>query len=319
MAAYIIRRVLLMIPTMLAITIMTFLIMHAAPGNAFDAILNPKITDPTQIRLHLIKLNHLDDPIYVQYWIWLSNVLHGNFGNSYYYHEPVSQLLGPAMRNTAIMAILGEVFTLIIALPIGIIQSKRPYSKFDYTMSTGLFVLFSVPVYIFGLLLVYLLALQLHWFPAQNATGTGPGAGSVLDIAHHAILPAMAFALSYIAFYTRYIRSSMLEVTRKDFTRTAYAKGLHENTVFFKHMFRNGMIPVVTQFGLDIANIAGGFVILEGLFTYAGMGLLTITALLNEDYPLIMATTIIFAVFVLIGNLVADILYAVVDPRIKYN
>jgi peptide/nickel transport system permease protein len=319
MLTYIVRRVLMMIPMMLAITMFTFLVMHAAPGNAFDALLNPRVTDPDQLRLHLIHLNHLDDPLPVQYWIWLTQIVQGNFGNSFYYHQPVSQLLVPALRNTAIMAIIAEIFTLAVALPVGIFQSKRPYSKFDYTMSTGLFVLFSVPPYIFALFLIYTFALNLHWFPAQNAMGTGPGAGSLLDIVYHAILPAAAFALSYFAFYTRFVRSSMLEVSRKDFTRTAYAKGLSENKVFFKHMFRNGMIPVVTQFGLDIANIAGGFVILEGVFTYEGMGLLAINALTTEDYPLIMATTLIFAFLVLIGNLVADILYAVVDPRIKYN
>lgn len=319
MATYIVRRVLAMIPMMFAITVFTFLVMHAAPGNAFTAILNPKVTDPNELSKKLMSLNHLDKPLPVQYWIWISGILHGNFGNSYFYHEPVTQLLAPAIRNTVIMAVLAEIITLVIAIPIGILQSKKPYSRFDYTMSTGLFVLFAIPPYIFALFLVYTFAIHWQIFPAQNAEGTGPNAGSLFDTIYHAFLPALSFGLGYIAFYSRFVRSQMLEVQRKDYTRTAFAKGLAENKVFFKHMFRNGMIPVVTQFGLDLGAFVGGFVILEGLFRYEGMGLLTINALQNEDYPLIMATTLIFAAAVLIGNLVADVLYAVVDPRIKYN
>ena len=319
MGTYITRRLLGMIPMLFFITVAVFLIMHAAPGNAFNSILNPNIQDPQALIASLEKQNGLDKPLWWQYIHWVSLFVTGNWGFSFAEHQPVIDLVAPALRNTLILSITAEILTLGIGIPLGVFQSRKPYSAFDYSTSVVSFILFSVPYFIFAILLIYVFAIHLRIFPAQGAVGTGPGAGSLLDHIYHALLPAIAIALSYLAFYSRNTRGSMLEVSRKDYVRTAYAKGLSSSTVFSKHVLRNALIPLITFFGLDIGNLVGGAVILEGLFTYQGMGLLTISAVNNRDYNVIMATTIIFAIAVLLGNLLADILYAVVDPRIRYN
>lgn len=308
-----------MIPMLFAISVFVFLLMHMAPGNAFTAILDPRLKDPEQLQKALEQAAGLDRPLPWQYWHWLQQFVTGNMGNSFTLHRPVAELLGPALENTLMLAVLAEAMIIVLGIPIGIWQARKPYSAFDYASSTALFVVYSTPYYILAFFLIYFFAIELQWFPAQNAVGTGPGAGSLVDHLHHAILPALSLALSSFAVYSRFTRASMLDVGRLDYVRTAYAKGLSENRVFFKHVFRNAMIPVVTQFGFDIGNLVAGAVILEGLFSYQGMGYLFLQAVYNRDYPVIMATTLIFAVAILIGNLVADVLYAVVDPRIRYN
>jgi len=317
--SYIIRRVLGMIPMLFAISVFVFLMMHLAPGNAIESMMNPGIKDLAALKAELIKTNNLDKPLYWQYFHWLGLFVTGNFGYSFAAHQPVISLLGPAIRNTLILAVMAEVMLLLLGIPLGILQAKNPYGKFDYTMSIVGFIFYSVPYYIFALFLIYFFAIKLRIFPAQGSTGTGADAGSFIDHIVHAFLPAISIALASFTVYSRYTRGSLLDVGRKDFTRTAYAKGLNSNKVFFKHVFRNGMIPIVTQFGYDIGGLIGGAIILEGLFQYQGMGLLTITAVSNRDYNVIMVTTILIAIGVLIGNLIADILYAVVDPRVRYN
>ncbi|WP_206922426.1 ABC transporter permease [Alicyclobacillus suci] len=319
MIAYIIRRLLGMIPMLFAITVFVFLMMHLAPGNAIEAMINPRIKDIAALKQQLEIQNGLNLPLPLQYWHWLINVLHGNFGWSFGQHEEVTQLLGPAMYNTLILAVLSEILILLIGIPVGILQARSPYGKFDYTVSTASFVLFSVPYYVFAIFLIYLFAIHWHVFPAQNSVGTGPLAGTFVDHIWHAMLPAISIALTNNTVYSRYTRGSMLDVARQDYVRTARAKGIPERVVYSKHVFRNARIPIVTQLGFDLGGLLGGAVIIEGLFSYQGMGYLTITAVSQRDYPVIMATTLIFAVCVLLGNLVADILTAVVDPRVRYN
>lgn len=319
MGTFIVRRLLGMIPMLFFITVAVFLLMHAAPGNAFNAILNPNIKDPQALIASLEKQNNLDKPLWWQYIHWIGMFFVGQWGFSFAEHEPVIQLVGPAIRNTLILSIIAELITLLIGIPLGVFQSRRPYSAFDYSTSVISFILFSVPYFIFAILLIYVFAIHFRIFPAQGAVGTGPHAGSLLDHISHALLPAIAISLVSLAFYSRNTRGSMLEVSRKDYVRTAYAKGLADNKVFSKHVLRNALIPLITFFGLDFGNLVGGTVILEGLFSYQGMGLLTISAVNNRDYNVIMATTVLFAIAVLLGNLLADILYGVADPRIRYN
>ena len=319
MGTYIVRRLLGMIPMMFAITVATFLLMHAAPGNAIDAVINPKIKDIAELQQRLKAAQGLTQPLWWQYFHWLGLFVTGNWGFSFAQHAPVISLIGPALRNTLLLSVMAEVLILLIGVPVGIYQSRHPYGQFDYLSSVVMFVIYSVPYYIMALFLIYLLSIDLHLFPSQGATGTGPLGGTFIDHIYHAILPAISIALGSSTVYSRFTRGSLLEVSRKDFTRTAYAKGLSEGTVFRRHVFRNGMIPIVTQFGFDIGGLVSGAVILEGLFSYQGMGYLSLQAALSRDYPVILATTVLFAMAVLIGNLLADILYAVVDPRIRYN
>jgi len=319
MGKYIIRRLLGLIPMLFIITVIVFLMMHFAPGDAFTSIMNPNIKNVDELQESLRKAAGYDRPLPVQYIEWLSNFLKGDWGYSYVKFEPVLSLIGPALSNTVFLALLAQIISIGVGIPIGILQSRFPYSKFDYISSTVLFIFFSIPSFIFGIILIYIFAINLGWFPAQGATGFGENAGSFFDRLYHAFLPATSLILLSLVSHTRYVRGAMLDVRSADYTRTAYAKGLSEGKVFGKHIFRNAMIPSVTQWGYDIASIVGGSIILERLFQYQGMGLLTIDAVNGRDYPVIMATTIIFAVAILLGNLIADILYAVIDPRIRYD
>ncbi|WP_029421207.1 ABC transporter permease [Alicyclobacillus macrosporangiidus] len=319
MGTYVVRRVLGMIPMVFLITVFVFLIMHAAPGNAFDAIMNPAIKDIEQLKEQLEHNAGLDQPLWWQYVHWLGLFVTGNWGFSFTHHVPVTQLVGPAIRNTLILGILAEVLTIALGVPFGILQARNPYGKFDYTSNIVLFCLYSVPFFVFAIFMIYFFAIDLQWFPAQGSTGTGANAGSLGDHLYHALLPALSLAFVNSTIYSRYTRGSMLDVSRKDYVRTARAKGLEEGRVFTKHVFRNGMIPIVTQFGLDFGNMVGGLIITEGIFQYQGMGQLVIDAVNGRDYNVIMATTVLIAIGVLIGNLLADILYAVVDPRIRYD
>jgi peptide/nickel transport system permease protein len=319
MGVYLIRRVFGLIPMIFIITVITFLMMHAAPGDAFSSIMNPKIKNINELQAALRHVAGYDQPLPMQYVKWIKNFFIGDWGYSYVKHEPVLSMITPALVNTVILSLIAQIISIGLGIPIGILQSRFPYSKFDYTTSTILFIFFSIPSFIFGIILIYVFAINLGFFPAQGAIGLGPSAGSLGDHLYHAFLPATALILLSFVSHTRYIRGAMLDVKSADYTRTAYAKGLKERKVFTKHVFRNAMIPSITQWGFDIAALVGGSIILEGLFQYQGMGLLTIDAVNNRDYPVIMATTIIYAVAILIGNLIADILYAVVDPRIRYK
>lgn len=319
MGTFIVRRLLGMIPMMFAITVAVFLVMHAAPGNAFDSIMNPHITNIKELQMDLAKANGLDKPLWWQYFHWIGQFLTGNWGMSFTYHSPVISLIGSAAKNSIVMAFMAEVLILATGIPFGIYQARNPYTKFDYISSTLLFILFSVPFFVLAIFLIYFMAIDLQWFPAQGSSGTGAGAGSFIDLLYHAALPAITIALVNMTLYTRFTRGSMLDVSRKDYVRTARAKGLSERVVFSKHVLRNALIPIVTQLGFDIGGLIGGQIILEGMFQYQGMGLLVINSVSGRDYPVIMATTVLIAVGILLGNLVADILYAVVDPRIRYN
>lgn len=319
MTAYLIRRVLIMFPMLIAISIIVFLIMHAAPGSAIDAVLNPHIHNQAELVANLKKQNGLDLPLYQQYLHWIWGFARGQWGYSFAQSEPVRQVVIPALKNTLLLAVMAEILIVIIGIPIGIQQARRPYSVFDNSASVFSVTFFAVPYFIVAILLLFLVSIHFHVFPANGAIGTGPDSGSFIDHVYHAALPAISIAIASSAVYSRYTRASMLDVSRRDFVRTAYAKGLRDSQVFSKHVFRNGMIPIVTQFGLELGGLAGGAVILEGLFAYQGMGYVTIQAAQQRDYNVIMATTMIIAIGVLIGNLIADIIYASVDPRIRYD
>lgn len=319
MGTYIVRRLLIMIPMLIAISILVFLMMHAAPGNAIDGILNPRIHDPQALIAQLKKENGLDGSLPVQYGHWLWGFIRGQWGFSFALHENVTTVVIPALKNSLLLALVAEILILIVGIPVGIRQARKPYGSFDNTASVFSVFFFSVPYFIVAIFLLYFFAIKLGWLPAQGAVSTAAGSGSFMDRLQHLILPAISLAITSMATYSRYTRASMLEVSRKDFVRTAYAKGLSESRTFNKHVFRNGMIPIVTQFGLDFGGLAGGAVILEGIFAYQGMGYVTIQAASQRDYAVIMATTMIIAVGILFGNLIADVVYAMVDPRIRYN
>jgi len=322
MVSYVIRRLLGLIPTLFIITVIVFALMHLMPGNAFQALigLNPQIKDAAKVIAQREANAGLNLSYPQQYVNWIVNLLHGNLGTSLEFQEPVSTLIGIALPNTVTLAFTAELIILIIGIPVGVFQANRANKGFDVATSLLAVFLYSVPAFVFALFLIFLFSFTLNWLPSMGTvTAAVPWSGDLGDRLQHLILPAVALALPSVAYYTRLMRANTLQVFFQDYVRTARAKGLRSARVLFRHVLRNAIIPITTQFGFDIGGLVGGAVILEQIFTWPGMGELTINANLNRDYPVILATTLIFAVMVLLGNLFADILLASMDPRVRYN
>ncbi|MEC3606615.1 ABC transporter permease [Bacillus glycinifermentans] len=316
MVTYIIRRTLMSIPILLGITILSFAIMKAAPGDPMALMMDPTISAAD--REKFIEKYGLNEPEHVQYLKWLGNMVQGDFGTSIVRKGmPVTELILARLPNTLLLMLVSTILALLISIPFGVLSARRPYSKLDYGITFTSFIGLAVPNFWLGLILIMFLAVNLGWFPTGGVM-TINADFSLWDRIHHLILPAFVLATADMAGLTRYTRSSMLDVLRQDYMRTARAKGFKENRVVYKHGLRNGLLPVITIFGLMIPSFIGGAVVTEQIFSWPGLGKLFVDSAFQRDYPVIMAMTVISAVLVVVGNLIADILYAIVDPRIEY-
>jgi peptide/nickel transport system permease protein len=304
------------IPILFGITILSFAIMKAAPGDPMALMMDPTISAGD--REKFIEKYGLDEPEHVQYLKWLGNMVQGDFGTSIVRKgTPVTDLIMARLPNTLLLMLVSTILALLISIPLGVLSARRPYSKLDYGITFTSFIGLAVPNFWLGLILIMFLAVNLGWFPTGGVM-TLNADFSLWDRIHHLILPAFVLATADMAGLTRYTRSSMLDVLRQDYMRTARAKGFKENHVVYKHGLRNGLLPVITIFGLMIPSFIGGAVVTEQIFSWPGLGKLFVDSAFQRDYPVIMAMTVISATLVVIGNLVADILYAMVDPRIEY-
>ncbi|WAA09308.1 ABC transporter permease [Fervidibacillus albus] len=320
MYQYIIRRILVFIPMLFALTIIVFALLKAAPGDPYTKILDPDL-DPSVLE-EAREAAGYNDPAPVQYFRWLSLAAQGDFGESTrYVGRDVSELILSRLPNTIYLGVFSLLVTLIVAIPIGIYSARNPYSPLDYFATGFGFFGLAVPNFFFGLVAIYLFAIQLGWFPSQGYISSSRSGGfeGFLDRIHHLVLPGLTLGLASTASYMRYMRSEVLAVLGSDYIRTARAKGLTERTVLYKHTLRNALIPIITLFGFEFGAIVSGAVITEGVFTFPGIGMLLLESIGNRDYPVIMALTLMFGLFILIGNLIADILYSIVDPRIRYD
>ncbi|ARK32195.1 ABC transporter permease [Halalkalibacter krulwichiae] len=315
MINYIIKRVIMMIPILFGISILSFAIMYAAPGKPAILNLDPEISP--EVREAQAERLGLNDPVPVQYMRWLGNVAQGDFGTSYSRKIPVTDMILERLPNTILLMASSLFIAAIIAIPFGVISATRQYSLTDYGVTVGSFLGLATPNFWLGIMLIMLFSVQLGWTPVGGISTIGADF-SILDRLHHLILPAFVLATADMAGLTRYTRSSMLEVINQDYIRTARAKGFRERRVVYKHGLRNGLIPVITMFGLMLPTMIGGSAIVESVFNWPGIGKLFIDATFQRDYPVIMAITMFGALLTVIGNLVADILYAVLDPRIEY-
>jgi peptide/nickel transport system permease protein len=334
MTEYVIKRILIFIPTLIAVTFITFLISHLAPG------------DPTELKVGVSQesmktdaksnLNQeakdyykrkwgLDKPIYTQYWIWLSNMVQGDFGNSFVDNRPVITKIFERIPVTLSITIIVIFLEYIIAIPIGIYSAAKQYSFWDRTSTVVLFVLYSLPSFwIATMAIVFLANVEyLKIFPTSGLTTLGSENWTFIarawDRVVHLILPVLCYAYPSFAFLSRQMRGSMLEVIRQDYIRTARAKGLQEKQVVLKHALRNSLIPIITLFGGIFPALVGGSVIIETIFSIPGVGQLAYQAIIARDYPLVMAELVISALLTVVGLLVVDILYAFVDPRIAFT
>ncbi len=316
MTKYILRRLLISIPVLFGVTVIAYFIMTLAPGDAVDMLVDPGLS-PEDIALKKQALG-LDQPVFVQYIRWLEQLAQGNLGYSFNNRRPVTERIGERLGSTLTLAFSALFFSYLLAIPIGVLAAVRQYSIWDYIATVFSFLGVSVPSFFFGLLLIYFFALKLDWFPT-GGTHTIGAPLSLADRFAHLILPMTVLSLQNIGAVMRYTRSSMLDVIHQDYIRAARAKGLQERVVLFRHALRNALIPVITLAGLQFPFLLGGAIITEQIFNWPGMGRLAVEAITQRDYPTIMGINLLAAVMVIIGNLLADVMYGVVDPRIRYE
>ncbi|ONI39308.1 peptide permease [Candidatus Epulonipiscium fishelsonii] len=318
MRKYIARRLLESIPVIIGITILSFAIMQLAPGDPLASFINPNISmEDIEASREAMGLN---DPWYVQYFNWITEVLKGNFGYTYNGNHEIKQLIMDRLPNTIILTLTSFIFSFAVGVPIGVASAVKKNTAFDYTFTIFALVGVAVPSFFFGLLMVYLFALKLGIFPSGgmiNMRAGYTGLVYIQDVIHHLVLPAFVLSLSNIATVSRFTRSNMLDVLKEDYIRTARAKGLRNKLIVYKHALRNALIPVITIFGLSIPFLFSGAYITESIFNWPGMGQLGIQSIADREYGVIMALNLITATLVLVGNLMSDILYALTDPRIR--
>ena len=319
MSQYLLRRLLVTIPTLLGISVVLFSILALAPGDPFEELaLNPNI--PAEVRLNLRQQFGLDDPIPVRYLRWLTSMLRGDWGYSFVSRVDVDALILQRLPTT--LFVLGTAYglALLIALPVGVLSAVRPYSLFDQLATTFAFVGYSLPTFFTGLLFILLFSLYLDWLPfIYSTTVDERGARWVIEHLRQAAMPIAVLGLFEAASLTRFIRSSMLDVIHQDYVTTARAKGLTERRTILGHVLRNALIPVITIVALQLPGIFTGAVITEQIFRVPGIGSLLITSIQSTDTPVVMAITFVYSILVVALNLVADILYGLLDPRITYS
>ncbi|HVX29187.1 MAG TPA: ABC transporter permease [Nitrolancea sp.] len=319
MTKYIIRRLFVAIPTLIAISMVIFGILALAPGDPLSEFaLNPSI--PPAVRQRIRHNLGLDDPIPVRYGKWAASVVKGDFGYSFQTRSPVLDQIKQRLPVT--LAIIGTsyVISVLLAIPIGILAAVKQYSVYDNIVTTLSFFGFSSPTFFTGLLFILLFTIKLGWFPMIYRSNIDtPGLAGVWEHIKQAIMPIAVLALFQTATLARYVRASMLEVIHQDYVRTARAKGLHEGSVINRHALKNALIPVITIIALGVPGVFTGAVVTEQIFRVPGIGSLLITAINASDTPVVMAISFIFSILVVFFNLVADILYGVFDPRIKYS
>ena len=325
MTTYIIRRILQAIPIMLMLSVFLFGVVRLMPGGPLaQAERNPNVT-PEQLAALRVRLG-LDQPLPVQYVKWIQAfVLEGDWGYSIKFRRPVADMIAERLPATLLLFGVGFLVTLLIAIPIGVYSAIKPYSFFDNLITTLSFAGQSVPVYWLGLLLIVVFYLLIKnpfnsgpLFPAGGMYTIGKE-GDVLDLIWHLVLPIIAVSASWIAWYSRFLRSSMRDVLNEDYMRTARAKGLPIRLVHFRHGLRNALLPLVTMMALDLPSVFGGAVFIETIFSWPGMGRLFWDAARGRDYPVLLAVVMIEAALILTFNLLADILYGFLDPRIRYD
>ncbi|WP_332695813.1 ABC transporter permease [Bosea sp. (in: a-proteobacteria)] len=319
MVSYLLRRLLIAIPSLLGISVILFTVLALAPGDPFSEMAtNPNV--PPEVREAIRASFGLNDPIMVRYLRWLSAMVQGDWGFSFASRINVDQLILQRVPTTLFVVGSSQILALCIALPVGIYAATRPYSVFDQIANTLAFIGFSLPTFFTGLLLILIFSVTLDWFPfVYRSDIAATGWRWYWEMFRQAIMPITVLGMFQAASYTRYVRSAVLDVIRLDYVTTARAKGLGEKTVTLRHVTRNALIPVVTLVALQMPAVFGGAIVTEQIFRIPGIGSLLIDAILANDTPVIMAVTFVFACLVILFNLIADMLYGWLDPRISFR
>lgn len=325
MFPYALRRLILALPLLVGITLISFFVIHLAPGEPTE-ISGPddSMRSDKELRQRLIEIYGLDKPIYVQYWNWLTRIVQLDFGRSFSPDaRPVLQKISERLPITLLLNIAEMMIIVVLAIPIGVLSATRQYSKFDKVTTVFVFVGFATPDFWLALMLMILFGVQLGWLPISGLRSPTWEYLSFWrqqwDFLCHLILPIVVATFGGLAGFSRYMRQSMLEVVRQDYIQSARAKGLAEPVVIGKHALRNALLPIVTILGLSLPGLIGGSVIIESIFAIPGMGQLMVQAVFERDYPVIMGNLVIVALLTLGANLVADLTYSLVDPRIRVS
>jgi len=323
MILYAARRMVLALPLLLGITFISFMIIHLAPGDPTEVLIDDQRADAAaHTRKILQEAYGLDKPLHIQYWNWLSRLVRLDFGRSFSPDgRPVLAKIAERLPVTLLLNVVEMLIIVAIAVPIGVLSATRQYSAFDKVTTVFVFVGFATPDFWLALLLMILFGVQLGWLPISGLRSLNweylSFWGQQIDFLAHLIVPIVVATFGGLAGFSRYMRQSMLEVVRQDYIQTARAKGLVERVVIGKHALRNAMLPIVTILGLSLPGLIGGSVIVESIFAIPGMGQLMVQAVFERDYPVIMGNLVIVAVITLIANLLADLSYGLVDPRIR--
>lgn len=328
MLKYIVKRLIHLIPVIIIISIVLFGLLKAMPGSPERFMVQcPEGQSPAACELARQEFRdryRLDDPLPIQYFFWAGNLLQGDLGDSAYYQRPVTDVVGTFIINSIYLNVVSIIVSFLIAIPIGIISAVKRYSLFDNFWQIFSLLGISMPSFFFGILLIYLFSMQLGWFPLSGMTDPRTYHPSKdffywIDVLHHMFLPATVLIIGSLAGTIRYVRSAMIDVIRQDYIRTARSKGLSEKVVIYSHAFRNALIPVVTLIAFSIPGLFSGATIIETIFNWPGIGRILIQSLQRRDYSLVLAMNMFYAVLALLSNLLMDLGYAIVDPRVKLN
>jgi peptide/nickel transport system permease protein len=314
MIPYIARRMAQAVFVVLGVTIIVFIILHLLPGGPARALLGPRAT--TQQVQEFIDQNGYNRPLWIQYGTYIGHLLRGNLGYSYHYNQTVDSLLGQDLPKSVLLIGLSYLVSIAVAVPLGILQAVRRNKPIDYSLTGASFVGYSMPVFWVGILLVLVFAVDLHWLPPEGPQGTTVGA--ILSEPAGLVLPVATLSIITIAQFSRFMRSSAIDNLVQDYIRTARSNGLSPIAVLFRHLLRNSLLPIITLIGLSLPATLSGAVITESVFNYPGMGLLLWTAATVRDYPVLLGFTVVVGIATVLGSLLADVLYAVADPRVRY-
>ncbi|MEZ7775144.1 oligopeptide ABC transporter permease [Granulicatella sp. 20925_1_45] len=314
----ILRRVLLMLPQIFILSVLAFLIAKMMPGDPFTGLITPE-TDPNTIEALRVKSGFYD-PLPVQYWNWISKAFRGDFGQSYTYKYEVTKLIGQRIGNTVWLSLLTMILTYLIALPLGMIAGRFQNSWADKVIVVYTFITYSIPVFVFALVLLWLFGYTLGWFPTRGSVDSDVVTGTLgyyVNKFHHMILPAFTMAILSTTGTIQYLRTGVIDAKSQDYVRTARAKGVPENVVFNRHIFRNSILPIAAFLGYEFTGLIGGSVFIENIFSYPGMGELFVSSITGRDYSVILALLLLFGTATLLGTLLSDIIMSIVDPRVR--
>ncbi len=316
MGRYLIRRLIQVIPLLFGITLLVFLLVNAVPGNPVSDLAFQPGVRPEDIEAIKRSLG-LDQPLYKRYFTWLGNVAQGDFGNNMVTHRPVIRDIRERLPNTLKLTVASFILALLFAIPVGVYAAVRRNTWFDNLATFGAVAGVAIPRFWFALMMILIFAVTLRWLPSGGTQAYG--GGGLGDQLKHLIMPAITLAIAEMAGWTRYIRGQMLEVIRQDYIRTATAKGLRERVVIFRHALRNAAIPVLTIVGLQFGGLLAGAVIIEQVFAWPGVGRIAVNAISSRDYPIVQASVLVISTAFVLMNLVVDVMYAWLDPRIRVS